>query len=1059
MRAILLRASSLVVVLGSFLVGGGCHSLTCLLPDGRHRSDIVDATLKRRHYSPHSHKQADPVMELARDLTKAEDDLRRDGTITVKTPDVWGDGNLIYFLQEFDRELAARTKTFNETLQAYVARSDVAELRSTTGLATALAAPGTTTTTPQPPAAATPEVIDIPTIDTAGVITKFKAAVAPVQTGIGVEPTELARQHATYIDVCQALRRRHMGDDNTRRAGYGLYKFRVPVSVLPGRETGEGFAAVATLRAQLQVDEANLRYTYPKLVVADLVDTLTPLIMNDWGKKVEPATTSRIDIKSATVTPVSPVAAHADDIFSSESIAKLRVVAQDTIPVELGNSAAPKVQEVRSFLFRYLSQVHEVLDRNYLYSYAARNEIAEASKAVANGHYKVIADHRTKWISAASTASLDETFQKVGWLLALQSGILDVNLKKILDELRTEGKLSEQDAAVVCDEGLSFFDRHEPTYAQARVQLWQRIVREEFPLHVFTLDSQVEEQNVYDAFSSRREMQLALAYNVASGKCNLSQKLAYSRQLALDQADIALNRTVVGFSHGEDTFGWYFYPRVQTPPTESTNIGAFVRMLWSTGPTDHYALKHRKLEPGIRECEVLIAMPSFVADVSFDVTTNWERLTRPGVTKRSYEEMVAQAGRIHRMKCALGGNYDSNCYRPGDVERLFSRVDQLEQMLGMQTHVVNVPYECEQSGTDLFDLGNAQLRPALTGFYGLEYLQPKEGTTGLVAHMFVTGKNFHPTLTHGIVGGSESDTLGTGVGSMAEVEVINRELIRVRVGSLNKALSRKEAFQVRVGTPAGMSNPLFIPPNAPAAPAEKPKGWSFANAPQLAGTLCDEIGLAERFTFITPVPRTITIEHDIAGPLPDRMSGRFIGELSAEKKDGTAILFGANAKSLPLTPLALTLVPGNYAHDPASMTWTIDGRALETEIRATITQFVVTSLSEEFTVTLSGYLTFDKYPVNKMLNAIKITVTPKPCCKTAPAAPRSVGTDLLLPPVAATPENVPPANAGAPAPTFAPQLPQPGSDSPIIELPQPSGAPQPQPQPTPIPIVAPNATT
>ena len=33
---------------------------------------------------------------------------------------------------------------------------------------------------------------------------------------------------------------------------------------------------------------------------------------------------------------------------------------------------------------------------------------------------------------------------------------------------------------------------------------------------------------------------------------------------------IALNRTQVGFSHGENTFGWQLYPRFQTPDTERT---------------------------------------------------------------------------------------------------------------------------------------------------------------------------------------------------------------------------------------------------------------------------------------------------------------------------------------------------------------------------------------------------------------------------------------------------------------------------------------------------------
>ena len=48
-----------------------------------------------------------------------------------------------------------------------------------------------------------------------------------------------------------------------------------------------------------------------------------------------------------------------------------------------------------------------------------------------------------------------------------------------------------------------------------------------------------------------------------------------------------------------------------------------------------------------------------------------------------------------------------------------SVASQIEAMLGMQTYCVPVPYEYEQSGQDLFDTGNAHLRPSVTGFYGL----------------------------------------------------------------------------------------------------------------------------------------------------------------------------------------------------------------------------------------------------------------------------------------------------------------------------------------------------
>src|ERR1700674_4079342 len=102
--------------------------------------------------------------------------------------------------------------------------------------------------------------------------------------------------------------------------------------------------------------------------------------------------------------------------------------------------------------------------------------------------------------------------------------------------------------ALLDDNGFHFFNISTSPYRDQALAIWQSIVREDFPLHVFTLDSQVEEENVYDAFSRRRELQLALAYSVAKGTTNTQQKLAMSRALELDQTTIALHRTVVGFS-------------------------------------------------------------------------------------------------------------------------------------------------------------------------------------------------------------------------------------------------------------------------------------------------------------------------------------------------------------------------------------------------------------------------------------------------------------------------------------------------------------------------------
>ncbi|MGC4003581.1 MAG: hypothetical protein QM811_10790 [Pirellulales bacterium] len=1025
-------------------------------PDGHHRSDVIDETLKQRPYDVHAQAHHDPAMMLAHDLTVIEDDLRRDGTITVKQPDVWGDGNLMYFLQEYDQLMAAGTRTFGPTIQAYIARSDNLEVQASTGLGAALGGPNgggtavantTTVTTPTPK----DQLIALESLDFE--LLKSALANAPLNEkykGIGVEPTELARQHSTYIDVCQALRRRHMGDDNSRAAGYGLIKFRIPVSVLPGRETTQGHSAIVTLRAQLQIDDAHLHYTFPRLAVADLVDSLTPIVCEKWDgilaqEAAAHSATTVLPGKSGTFKPknyASPSTIPAEviaQVYRDDLIKKLVLKLQKDIHTDTKEDT-PFQQEIRTALFKRFAQLQLVLERNRVYEERS-DEIVNLSGEILRGDYSKIGFKYNDWRDKSLKAGMQEDFAEFGWFLAVHTGLLDHNLKRIAKSLNHEHKLSPELTALLEDPMLQFYNPESPLRAQT-FAIWSTIIHEEFPIHVFTLDSQVEEQNVYDAFARRRELQLALAYNVAKGAINTQQKLAMSRELALEEATIGLNRTVVGFAHGNDTFGWYFHPRVQTPPTESTNIGALARTLWSTGPTEHYDLKHRNLEPGIRECEVLVAMPSFVNNVSFDVTTNWERIAHPGVTKRTYEEMLAQGGRVHQLKNSLGALCGSNCYRPGDIQRLVSRVDQLEQMLGMQTYTVRVPFDYEQSGNDLFDQGRNKLVPVATGFYGLDFLQGTEATDTadkVFANVFITGKNFHPTLTHVVVGGQEShSTLEEGV--PAKVEVVNRQLLLVKIGPLNPALTNPQlGFQVRVGTPDGLSGPLRIlgtPKEKEKAAEPTPKGFSFK---PLSGPFDAHYGVCgSKYDFSVAIPEAkSTIHNDEEFPLPLNMvpgsKGNLRLVLTAQDKEGKDLVWQRSSDDAGVTEnIELTYAGGRN--------WTVDNRRLETAIKSAIEKSFPTSSGAKYTLTATGYVGFDSFPWTKLLKPLTIDVQACVCPPTAAAntqeavpapLPNMPGKNSGMPIIG---PGTPPA-APAETPQQAPTAPQQGrSAQPLIRL-------------------------
>lgn len=1122
---------------------------------------FATATDKVLHTRPPLPPATDPVLDLAREVTRLEDDLRRDGTITIKQPDVWGDANLMQFIQEYEREMAAQGKAdkFQAVLSSLIARSDVMEFQSATALGIAsgkrgdkviappsAAVPGVTTTGTADSGSVQQALIDIPNPGTADsslfkLLEKFSPPAGQtdpkyLSPKVGVEPTEFLRQQSTYLAINHALRRKNMGDDNSRLPGYGLYLFRVPVSVLPGRETFRGHSAVVTLRAQLAIEPTHLKNTFPRLMTADAVDQLTVLVRDHWNR---PAPTDA-ELKAALLAPElnkfearvacadipetvrdlllqSIVAArstsdpsritkmiaailericcekaaaagelnrHPDDAQHKQQKADLRnklealnrehatiKQLEHEIPktpdidklgggrlgsaspqlasffaaaygdslrqlirfarkefetrtgVAASKVAVPQHAELRDFLFAYFSSLNTFLEQNQHYVMSPQGPlllaelgpkliaggIVDPEKICANPNVKELRDAWIKGVQECSTpgtlpaARLADQHAEISWILAVHAALLDQDLKRILRDLAANHRLCPEDAGLI--DAVAFFAPDQMP-AEAN-RLWEQLIQQTFPLYVFTLDPQVEEQNIWDAFSMRREMQLALAIGVARGNINLAQRVALSRQLGLDQAGIDLNRTAVAFAHGADTFGWYFHPRVQAPPPEENNLCALYRLVCQGGPGRTYDLNHRELEPGIRECEVLLVMPGFVPGVRFDVTTNWERLVRPGETKRTYEQMLMQGRQLVCARKQAQQSGDTGCYRPGDWARLMSRVDQLEQMLGMQTYETRIPYEYELAGRDLFDLGDKELRPVAHDFYGLDYL--KEGPK-FEANFFLTGKNFHPTQTHVIVGGFEAHgTLDTN--PEVRVEVISRELIRVKVTSLDKDLSasgdkKQLRFQVRVGTPAGLSNPLVIEALPPAAPPP-PKGfkWAAYGAPCVT-VCCPE----QRVVVQTGVDPLALVFENVPTPIfaDGTHDVRVVLELTGKKRDGTPVQ--AYSESLLSKSVATRRSQGFGAY---MVTVELSANEFEWGVRETITKAGL-CCDDVTELAMHAYLHQGSGPFFKTVEPIKVPVQKVLCGASGCAAPAAgTGTGPTSPASAAA-NPMPSGGAGTP---------------------------------------------
>lgn len=987
------------------LVGAvGCMNVPGIVPDGRHHSNIIDYSLFRRPGNAVADLKDDPVHQLAKDLTVIEDDIRRDGSITVKRPDVWGDAGMMSHLQEFEAQMKARTLKFEETIQSFRSESDFGKVAGSVGISEDTTG-----------VKATPNDSTISNIDEPAAADKAKLFDSLKQVGnltsqgkISLEPTELARQEAVYIDVCQALRRRHLGDDQSRLPGYGLYKVRIPISVLPGRETSKGYSAMATLRARLNADAAHLKHTFPRMVAADLVNHFVPYVKSAWNSEStgEAMTASasfagnsipRPGAEAAALLPTAQPQNQSPDAGGQEEGDPPSFDQPETRIMALGESSAtvdgelrnvttvetqrvitlhvkqelkrrfsldtPKDEEVRDGLRRLFAEVHLILEQNDAYNQFGAC-VHHYGRNLFLGNYDAIKAERIRFLNeTVFLCSLEEGQREAAWFLLLQSGSFNQSLKRLLVRLAEEGKIPNIDESLMEDESIQFYNLKNG-FGDRSAYLWNTLIQQEFPLYVFAVDPQTEEQVSADALARNRELQIALAYSIAQQPLNARARIAMSRELSLDETVIGLNRTVVSFAHGNDTFGWYFRPRLQTPPAEQNNIAAFARTVWSTGPTEHYDLKNRELEPGIRECEVLIVMPNFIRSVAFDVTTNWECMAKPGVTKRSYEEMLAQGRKIHELKSCMPNLSTAGCYRPGDVERLISRIDQLDAMLGMQTHVVNLPYNAEQTGRSLFGPDRSSLRPSIQDFYGLTFLQG-DNPAAVKARFFLRGGNFHPTETHAIVGGGLAD--GT------KVHLLSRELLWVEVNGLKSELSDlKKGFEIRVGTPSGMSNPLFVT-NAEGASAPTPSGFSFVGNVSMQGTASKNCCADSKI--VIPKDTPLLLAFSPANPLGSDIERSMILEVTGVTKSGKPIVFGDAAKKSLTIPTGAKL---NYVQkdriwvvSPAGEFWD----AISSELGKNIPRHG----DEDFVLQVTAYIGYEKTDVTKTLNAIQIEFTVCDC--------------------------------------------------------------------------------
>jgi hypothetical protein len=372
----------------------------------------------------------------------------------------------------------------------------------------------------------------------------------------------------------------------------------------------------------------------------------------------------------------------------------------------------------------------------------------------------------------------ESTTAVLAWAILVESALLN---ERLAEDMRESGLATGHASGLDGACAGPFYGPQPPPAARAA---FNDYVRRRWPIRVFALDPVSQEQNVEEQYGQRREMQVAMAMAFASGRANGQALARYARRLETDLATISLNKTAVGFTHGADTFGWRFYPRLQPPPTRG-NLATLADTFCGTSPTTR-DLASRRLEPGMRECTALIVMPSFVPFVSFDVRTNWFSLTHPKATDQSMRQAMLlsrsvksmQQRAVHCCQSAAG-------YRDGELARLLRSIDQLDRELPLQTMLTQIPHENTAGGFELFNTGITDLAPELIGWYGSQGVDPA-GTTVL----FLVGKGF-----------SVHDTSVVAGGRPVKTTLLSRQLLRAEIPPGVQTISPADACGCAAGDP------------------------------------------------------------------------------------------------------------------------------------------------------------------------------------------------------------------------------------------------------------------
>lgn len=491
-----------------------------------------------------------------------------------------------------------------------------------------------------------------------------------------------------------------------------------------------------------------------------------------------------------------------DENFGRFELAEIVSQVYEAFKDDLANREVVHVSDLQAYLREEMASAYELLSQtemHVVWEMESPGPEGKLAELVRTRNVREISRRRNQFESVLRRVSgQDAVAGHLAWCLYMNALLLNERLVKDIE--RTYANTPNTPPAP------GWMAYYEPNPAPEARQAFAEYVKVRWPIHVFALDPVINEQNIADVRSIYRQMQMSVAVAYAAGNIGTSAALQAMRKLQRDRATIDLKRTAIAFEHGDDTFGWRFTPRFQTPPVEG-NATVFFRDLVCGGPTDQQLLKSERMEPGVRECSALIIMPSFVPHVTLHTRGNWYKLNAPTRSGDSVHDTVHYSRAVKQME--QNAQLCCQCahlYRDGEVDRLLKRVHQIDRKLALQTLECQVPIENTHGGFEILTNGKRELAPELSGWYGSPGYDPDKGTT-----MFLSGESFSVTKSRLIVG---NQAIHGRLLSRQVMEVhLPPGLAVMRDRNLDKLPSEQYQGYVdaQVASPYGVSGHLFIP--------------------------------------------------------------------------------------------------------------------------------------------------------------------------------------------------------------------------------------------------------